>query len=136
MKQYEECLCSCSECVSMCEKRPCWPTPQESKKLIEQGFAKKLMLDYWADQKNIYIICPAIEGYEGSLVPFIPVGKCSLLKDSLCILHDLKLKPVEARIASCETSYPDLHRDVAMLWKSDEGRNVVELWKKECEYKD
>ena len=130
MKKYKEYVCQCKKCISCCENRPCWPTPQEAKKLIENKFGKQLMLDYWEDDENIYIVSPAIKRYEGRHAPYTPKGKCTFLdSNNLCKLHDLGLKPLEGKVSGCKKSYPNLHHDVAMLWDSNEGRKVVELWK-------
>src|SRR3990167_2943378 len=131
-KKYKQVTCSCKTCQEMCKERPCWPTPQESKKLIKNGFAKKLMYDYWAaiGGEDIGIISPAIVGYEGSKAPFWPVGRCVFLDENgLCELHDLGLKPFEGRMADCKNPTKNLHEDTAMTWDTPEGKDVVKLWK-------
>ena len=127
--------CDCDKCKGMC-KRPCWPTPKEAKKLIDSGYAKRLMLDYWAAEPNIYIVCPALKGYEGKETPYWPSGeKGCTFQDSkgLCEIHDKKLKPIEGRVAHHSEigngSGLDLHKAVAKLWNSKEGRDIVLLWK-------
>lgn len=92
----------------MCERRPCWPTPDEAKRIKDAGFGDRLMIDYWVESPtDIKIECPAIVGYEGLNAPFIPVGRCTFLKDGLCELHDLGLKPLEGRVASCQGTVED-----------------------------
>lgn len=132
--KYKETTCSCQKCVSMCKDRPCWPTPEEAERLIENGFADKLMLDWWCGggegDTDIYLLGPAIEGHEGQRAPYWPWGRCNLLtKDGLCSLHDKGLKPLEGRAASCKTNKPKLHGFVAMTWNCDLGRAVVAKWK-------
>ena len=38
--------CACGGCSQMCT-RPCWPTPEEARRLIRAGLGDRLMLDYW-----------------------------------------------------------------------------------------
>lgn len=119
-----EISCQCEKCVKICEQRPCWPTPQEALKLVESGFRDRLMVDYWVDNYGeIFVLSPAIRGYEGCDAPFLPLGKCTFLKDGLCELHDLGLKPIEGRRAGCSSGEKELleteviHEMVAMAWK-------------------
>ncbi len=140
LKTIPESECSCSLCVAAC-KRPCWPTPAEVLKLIEAGFAKQLMLDYWHADENISILCPANPGYEGCSAPEISIfdilsgynplkSGCIFLEDKKCKLHDLKLKPIEGRLTLCcqKQDGQKLHKAVADTWDTDEGRNVVAQW--------
>ena len=132
-EKYQESQCDCPKCVKCCERRPCWPTPEEAEALIKNGFADKLMLDWWVSAPNIYLVSPAIVNYEGKTAPEIPRGKCALLdENSKCVLHDLSLKPFEGRATqACKDHDTDsLHEDVAMTWNNDKGKEVVKLWKK------
>lgn len=129
--EYEETPpCTCGVCKAMCY-RPCWPTPKEARALIEMGYAKRLMLDYWVAEPNIYIVGPAVRGYEGERAPFWPTGGCTFQDESgMCEIHNSGAKPFEARMSSHERDNPDPHKYVAGLWDSDEGRKVMELWRK------
>ena len=126
--------CDCDECVAMCERRPCWPTPDEARKLIHLGYAHRLMRDYWVgdyEQGDTDIIAPAIEGREGRGAPWWPTGRCTMLTDDgRCALHDTGAKPLEGRMAICgDVDEPrDWHGDIAKMWDSDDGRAVVALW--------
>ena len=125
----------------MCERRPCWGTPKEIQRLIDAGFAGRLMLDYWSRwghaEGNIMIISPAMEGYESDHAPFVPQGRCVFLgKDSSCEIHAMKpLEGVEAfgcnRPAQKkgESGY-ELHGRVAFMWDNKEGRALVAAWQK------
>lgn len=132
--EYKETTCSCRDCVKMCEDRPCWPIPEEAEKLINAGYADKLMLDYWVgggpNDEDIHILGPATVGREGRHAPFIPYGRCTLLTDKgLCPLHDKGLKPFEGRMATCkEQDGIELHEYTAMTWNSNKGREVVARW--------
>jgi hypothetical protein len=95
--------CHCDSCVSMCETRPCWPTPDEARAIQAAGFGARLMRDYWcADAEfpnDVDILAPAVVGYEGARAPYFPRGSCTFLKDGRCELHPLGLKPLEGRVA-------------------------------------
>ena len=124
--------CSCDKCKGMCKRRPCWGTPDEMEKVINTEFVDRLMIDYWADlEGDIKIVCPAIKGYEKRCAPFWPTGQCSLFTPGgLCPLHNLGLKPIEGRVASCITSEDDsLHGEIAEMWDTEKGRSVVQLFK-------
>lgn len=130
----KETICSCHKCVKMCEDRPCWPTPEEADQLIENGFADKLMLDWWSacgpDDEDIFLLGPAIVGREGQYAPSFPWGRCNLLTENgMCSLHDKGLKPLEGRLANCKTDQPKLHGFVARKWDCELGRAVVARWK-------
>ena len=125
--------CSCSECQAMCQRRPCWPTPLDAQRLIEAGYADRLMLDWWFDRvqnKTVYVLTPAIVGRESGEAPAHPSGRCTFLnQENLCDLHDLDLKPTEGRIALChDRTPPDLHEQIGQTWDADEGRSVIDRW--------
>jgi len=135
----KESECSCDECKSMC-RRPCWGTPNEIRKIIDAGFGDRLMVDYWCNTMfdDIEILCGALKGYEGKAAPFIPVSDsgCSFFKNGLCELHDEKLKPCEGRLSVCTSNGDDidgLHKEVAMMWDSEEGRELVKGWRDKYE---
>jgi len=131
--------CKCDICVGMCQKRPCWGTPEEIEKIMDAGHSNKLMLDYWCrDDDDIYIVSPAIIGYEKRNAPFIPHGQCVFLKDSLCMLHDKDLKPSEGALALCKAQRDNhkigernLHKNTALSWKSKKGLEIVRRFENE-----
>ena len=100
-------------------------------KLMDEGFGDKLMLDYWVAEDNIYLLCPAIKGCEGKDAPVFPKGECTFLNaQGLCDLHDKKLKPIEGRLANCkDPTGGQLHKAVADLWNTAEGRAAIDRWK-------
>ena len=121
--------CTCKHCIAMCE-RPCWPTPTEALTLMEKGFGARLMKDWWVrDTSDLYVICPAVPGYEGKLAPdsrWNFTKPCVFLKEERCEIHTLK--PYEGRVADCSKRQPSLHMDTAMLWDNPEGMAVVKEW--------
>lgn len=128
-QKFPESSCSCPKCVKMCEGRPCWGTPAEIQKIIDAGHGNRLMLDWWenASADEIRIVAPAIVGYEGKKAPYWPMGRCAFLNEkSLCDLHDLGLKPLEGRAASCKDQAEDgCHEHCAKSFDTKEGRKVV-----------
>ena len=102
----------------MCQHRPCWPTPDDAQRLVEAGYADRLMVDWWFDRdknKTLYLLTPAIMGHESGEAPAHPEGQCTFLDEAgLCRLHDLNLKPTEGRIALCGQRTPKgLHEQIA-----------------------
>jgi hypothetical protein len=115
----------------MCKDRPCWGTPEDIKKIIDAGFRDRLMFDYWSGDPDIYMLAPALVGYEGKNAPWWPNGKCTFLdQNDRCELHDLNLKPLEGRVACCPDkrvggeSHRKLHYDVAMTWNNQTLINI------------
>jgi len=62
---------------------------------------------------------------------WLPTGTCRLLtEDNKCMLHDLGLKPEQGRESCCknDNSHKNLH--YANLWATEEGKAVIEKFKK------
>lgn len=101
--------CTCAKCVSDCHRTPGWPMPDEARKLIDAGYADRLMLDWWCDYpEDVYLLCPAAQGCAGDRAPTGPEGpmgmfsgwtkgRCVLLTDDRCEVHDVA-KPCECRV--------------------------------------
>lgn len=54
-------------------------------------------------------------------------AECSFLtKDNKCMLHDLKLKPLEGRAAICSgTGSKNIHEKIANLWDNNFAKKLV-----------
>lgn len=133
-KSYVETVCSCEKCVNMCKyTRPCWGTPEEFERIIDAGYGRKLMLDWWIASPNIYFLSGAIIGYEGQRAPPIPMGQCAFLdKNNRCELHDKGLKPTEGRVVIHDQGYDDeLHCLFPRTWKTKAGMSLIKRWKLE-----
>lgn len=131
----QETQCSCETCVSMCKSRPCWATPQEINKYLDDGLAESLYLDYWVADPMIWIVAPC-HTKNNEVAPNWPTGnlQCIFLdENNLCKLHTkygFEDKPLEARLASCQpTENGNIHEHVAMLWDTPEGEETVKRWK-------
>lgn len=122
--------CRCETCVAYCRKRPCWGTPRQIDKIIAGGFGHRLMADYWVGEPTVWLLSPAILGYEGKVAPGWPTGRCAFLTtDSLCELHDVGLKPTEGRVAFHGVPpIPKLHEAMSNRWKNAEARDLVAKW--------
>ena len=115
---------------------------------MDAGFGGKLMRDCDELDEDVGILCGANPGYEGLCAVMdeglsamivgsaIMTGCAFQLECGLCDLHGRGLKPIEGRIASCAESYDGegLHEAVAATWDTDEGRRVLERWRKEVGY--
>ena len=139
--EFVESSCACEVCKDMCRRRPCWPKPQEAQALIDKGFGARLMLDWWVgdgkDGGNIYLISPAIKGYEECRAPANPVGQCTFLKKNcLCELHSLGLKPFEGRVAHHKIDSDGDHWAVANFWNNIKGQKLAHEWEDKFSPKD
>lgn len=131
----------CTGCrggVEACESRAGWPIPSEAKKMLDAGLAMRMMLDYWASDGSLprtEIVCPAEDDRGGGpAAGIMPGGRCTFLKDDLCEIHNSGYKPLECRVACCKKRDSRLHLKVAKTWNNEEGRAVVEEWKKLVNY--
>lgn len=123
--------CTCLDCQNMC-RRPCWPTFEEARNLINLGFSNKLMLDFVEldDNSIVQALCPAHRGREGRKRGYFDFTRCVFQNDNLlCDLHDKGLKPKEGREALCTISNVGLRKSIADTWKSKEAQNLITSWK-------
>lgn len=129
--------CNCETCKNMC-RRPCWPTPEDAKRLIDSGYAEKLMLDKWIggfddSGEDVFLLCPANPGYETSFAPITRLHSgCTFFDNGNCTLHDLGLKPTEGKAAHhsfTASQSNELHESVARTWDNPDAQRIVEEWK-------
>ena len=127
--------CTCDSCKAMCS-RPCYATPRDAERLIRAGFADRLRMENSYDYET-YVISPAFKGREGiddRASDWANRQGCTFQdKDGLCELHDLGLKPLEARLV-IHNEHPlskktplSLHDRIVDLWKTNRGRRTIEL---------
>jgi hypothetical protein len=140
----------CARGVRMCYHTPCIGTVDDIEKLMDAGYSKNLMLDYYIGgtrpdnpfAEDVIYLIPAIEGMEGQQAKFARTGKCNLLVDNKCSVHDLGLKPVQGRLACCKVErvyldsngeQQDLDERMPILntWNTQRGLDLIERWKKE-----
>lgn len=132
--------CTCETCEKMCE-RPCWLRPAEAKALIQAGYGRRLMADYWvnADGPDTWLLSCALKEYESRTAPFWPAGKlgCTFWLNGRCELHALGLKPLEGRVHDHETgphieadeSTISVHEAIMHEWKVAWARVMFTIWR-------
>jgi hypothetical protein len=92
------------------------------------------MLNYYNDGKegseDFDLLCPAIVGYEGQRSPWWPTGVCTFLKNDLCELHDLGIKPGEGLEVSCQVDPEDssIHQKYAKSWDNKKAQELTLAW--------
>ena len=126
----EETVCNCPTCIEMCRRFPCWGTPEDIKKIVEAGFADCLSLDCVPSSEysgvSVFILYPAITGFEGRKAEFAHRGVCTFLtKDNKCRLHTLGLKPTEGRVMDHKCLHPEIHEKVLMSWNNAEAQEFA-----------
>lgn len=123
--------CTCSECQDMCKRVPCFPTPQDAKRIIDAGFGDKLTLSLHASiypKKKMYpLLAPNIKTEN---------NHCVFFNDGLCDLHPLGLKPTEGKLASHDTIDSGLRVAVCLTWYSKSGTRMLEYFVKQEELKN
>ena len=138
---FPESECSCKVCINMCKCYPCQPTPKEAQKLMDLGYAKRMMLKAWpakSDPKLVVpTLCPAIIGYECGVGPLEQYkGKCTFLtSDNLCEIHSYK--PSEGRFAHHNMLKKDEEEYMGYImnaWMTC-GDTILERWEKLCNVK-
>lgn len=86
--------CTCQECQKMCKRSPCIGTPDDIRRLINNGYIHKLVLTCWV--AGLALGVPAINMVQ---MEYDEHG-CVLFKNGLCSIHDTGLKPTEGKLAS------------------------------------
>lgn len=123
--------CDCERCSRMC-RAPCCGTPGDIKKLIEAGYAKRLMLDDLPSGPDM--IKPALKGSEGEEAPWEVSSEkgCTFWKKGKCELHDLNLKPTQGKLVHHSFNreqYEGVEEIIRDSWETPEAGNVIEMWK-------
>ena len=121
--------CSCSICVSYC-RRPGWWTVEEAARVIDAGYAGRMMLEISPD-RSFGVLSPAFRGCEVQFAMNEYAARgCTFLKDERCELHAAGLTPLECRF--CHHDRPGLgsrcHADIERDWNTAAGRALVVRW--------
>lgn len=104
----------------MCHQSPCFPTPAEARRLIEEGLSDNLMMTYWVAPDNVpYALLAPV---------FVDDYHCIFhdLTTGLCQLHQQGLKPIEGRLAHHTYGDNDLRQAVCETWNSLFGLRVIQ----------
>ena len=119
LQQIKPNSCSCDSCKKMCNNSPCFPTPDEAQKLIDEGHADKLHMVVWP-----------VMGVHAAITPKPAAnGHCIFQDDAgLCTLHEAGLKPLEGRMAHHDHEprmdfY--LRLEVAQTWENAKGLQMM-----------
>ncbi|TRO55925.1 hypothetical protein E2P64_06505 [Candidatus Bathyarchaeota archaeon] len=140
--------CQCEVCVKACSHRPGWFLPGQIEDVakflnmeLKDFFDKYLSIEWWSGKesggKDIFVIAPAVVGYEGEMAPCDPRGRCTFLtKDNLCQIHPVK--PFECAVYHHDMASDvgkNLHKELAVSWIRFH-QQVVELWGGEPEARE
>lgn len=129
--------CHCKKCKAMCHA-PCCGSVEDFERLIEAGYADRLMLDDLpSDPNGGDMLKPALRGHEGRRSPWetSSVEGCTFWNRSgKCDLHNLGLKPTQGRLAIHDNPncIPDSKRFASLSkedWESDRGLQLIKRWK-------
>lgn len=121
--------CSCEICIGYCN-RPGWWTVEEARKVIEAGYAKRMMFEV-SPERDFGVLSPAFKGNESnySLQIYSKQG-CTFLKNGLCELYEKGLVPLECRYCHHERKGLGLkcHLDIEKEWKTDTAKRLIIRW--------
>lgn len=120
----------CKRGIRMCHTTPCVGTVEDMERIMDAGYSKNLMLDWWVGvdsaekslksslnkdkidmsferrtnpfKEDVSYLVPAIVDYQGKKAPFSRTGTCVLLVDDKCSIHSIK--PTQGSMACCQIS--------------------------------
>jgi hypothetical protein len=133
LEMFKTTECDCDKCSSMC-RAPCTGTPKCIEAIMDAGYGDRLCLDDWPHQPTD--IHPALKGYEGTKAPYATASLkgCTFWINGKCELHEKGLKPLGGKIAhhaQPSEEWLAFAELCVQTWDTDEGRRIVERWKKE-----
>ncbi len=154
----------CKSGIRMCYNTPCMGTVDEIERLMNAGYSKNLMLDWWvgnstADrlmkngakgkpdnefEEDVPYLVPAIVDGGGKKAPWNKKGRCNLLVDDKCSIH--AMKPIQGRAACCKVEYKttiidgeemyiDERIKILHTWNTQKGKDLIARWKEEVNFK-
>lgn len=119
---------------------PCCGTVEDIEALMDAGYGKRLMFDDWPDSRVDEVIKPSLKFFEGQRAPWdvsTALG-CTFWRNGKCELHDSGLKPSQGKLALHGQSHKiteEIADFVCASWKTPKGKEVIDRWKKENNYK-
>src|SRR6185503_136477 len=138
--------CKCTDCRAACEQKPGWFAFGEAElvaKHLEMSlkdlFTKYLMVDWWVDEPNVFLLSPAIKGYTpGSEFPGNPRGQCVSYKNKECSIHAVKPKECREALGCDPATYENgLHASVKDTWNNEAAQaQIRELLNRDPEAED
>lgn len=103
--------CKCNLCKSQCQS-PCQGLPEDMVKLVDAGYADRLTIVKYKDNKDDYSVLQA---------KYDPAKKaCTFFTDGLCELHDKGLKPTAGKLSHHTQTNKNPFKTIAHL--------VVKQW--------
>lgn len=137
LAKYPHSECSCQSCQSRCKTFPCLGTPEDIKRLIDAGYSKKLMLNYYVSpnsiSEDVFYISPATKGKECKFVVFPLLEyriedstECVFFDDGKCQIQDLK--PTEGKLVDHSTDDLDVHYLVISTWNNKCANKFRKEW--------
>lgn len=106
--------------MSQCTTSPCLGTPDDIEKIIDAGYANKILPTQWG-AGILMRVCDFI-------VPMLQAkydetkGSCAFLNNGRCELHDLGLKPTEGKLSHHSISADNFDMRKSLAW------NVAKEW--------
>src|SRR5687768_15202167 len=118
--------CSCISCKTMCIQSPCFGTPEEIEKLMNEGYTNRLSLasHYAQDSGEMYYMVQPKSVLTAHGCTFQNLGT------GLCELHDKGLKPLEGRLAHHAFSDDGLREHVCKTWRTLAGIRIITMFVK------
>jgi hypothetical protein len=121
--------CGCKVCQGYCV-RPGWWTVAEAARVIDAGYADRMMLELSPD-RSFGVLSPAFKGCEaGFALEFYANQGCTFLQSERCELHGTGFQPLECRF--CHHDRPGMgqkcHTDLEQDWHTAAGQELVEKW--------
>lgn len=134
--------CACENCQMMC-RAPCCGSVEDFEKIIDAGYADKLMFDNLPSVfDGGYLLKPALKGHEAQQSPWATFSEdgCTFWNaDRRCDLHELGLKPTQGKIAihNNPVNYYDQFAQISKEdWESTRGKELIKRWKKLVGYEE
>ena len=111
--------CRCTICKYMCKQSPCFPTPVDTKALIDAGHRDNLKVTYWM---NIFT------GKPYTLVAPVHTDNGCIFQDGhgLCRLHLSGLKPTEGKLSMHHLPDNGLREWICKKWEGKAGEIIIE----------
>jgi hypothetical protein len=121
--------CSCDICMFFCH-RPGWWTVGQAEKVIQAGWARRMMLEISPD--NAFgVLAPAFKGNEGyyALQVFRRKG-CTFFHDRHCEIYNTGFLPLECAYCHHERKGlgPACHAALEKDWRTPWGQALVVRW--------
>jgi hypothetical protein len=117
---YKPNKCHCKFCNDMCRSSPCWPTPEEAKKL-QEAHPDKVAYDgsYFNKGVRVWVLRPRTISEKPMSHNQGYAGQCVFFENERCALHYTGLKPLEGRLSShghTSAERKELRFSIGRMW--------------------